>query len=63
MKVQTVTVEAAEGAIYEATREGGEDQPWEINFPVGADRFYGTVPELKAHIKGLIAIHSNADAE
>jgi hypothetical protein len=33
------------------------DEPWEINYPWGADRFYGTVPELIRHMDKEISGH------
>jgi hypothetical protein len=44
-------------AVYTCVRNN-KDQPWEISFPVGDDRFYGTKQELAAHVKKMIALHT-----
>lgn len=52
-KREVVTVKADNGDIYEAVRTG--NSYWSISFPEGADRFYGTESEVKAHIKRLMS--------
>lgn len=55
-KIQTLEVKAANGDVYTAIKDE-RDSPWEISFACGDDRFYGSVPEVKRHIAGLIKIH------
>lgn len=62
MSKQVVTVVDDDGGIYEATKEG-QGEYWTIAFPRGDDKFYGTVPAVEAHMKGLIKRHAEQDKE
>ncbi len=37
--------------------------PWEINYPWGADRFYGSAGEVRARMKRQIEAYEKAEAE
>lgn len=59
-KSETVIYEGPNREVYTCVRKG-PDQPWEISFPVGDDRFYGNRLELWAHVEELIELHSGSD--
>ena len=49
----TVTITVQEtGDVYEAVKVG--NGPWDISYPEGGDRFYGSEGEVRAHIRQLI---------
>lgn len=56
---RAISVTAGSGDIFEATMMGA-DEPWIIAYPQGQDRFYGTEPEVRAHIRQLILYGATA---
>ncbi len=49
----TVSVTVQEtGDVYEAVKV--DSGPWDISYPEGGDRFYGSEVEVRAHIRQLI---------
>jgi len=50
--------------MAEAVRETGkaDDIPWEIHYPWGDDKFYGTASQVKARMKKNIAENDEEDA-
>jgi len=59
---QVVTLKNTQGDIYEAIKEWPQE-PWILNYPRGAQRFYGTRPQVTALLKSLIKVHLEEDAE
>ncbi len=53
-KQQEVTVDVDGGETATATKEA-PSEPWEIFYPWGGDRFYGTVTEVRARMQAEIA--------
>ncbi|MBP8937196.1 MAG: hypothetical protein KBG72_01810 [Agrobacterium sp.] len=51
---RVITVVAENGDLYEAIKEG-INEPWTITYPEGSDRFSGSEPEMRAHIRRLIS--------
>lgn len=39
------------------------NEPWEINYPWGAERFYGTEPQVRARMSQAIAEYEKAEAD
>lgn len=62
--MQTITMPTSLGDA-EATRDRGKwghgSNPWEIKYPWGGDKFYGTVTEVKNRMKKNI--DNNQDQE
>jgi len=58
-KLQTVTLPTQHGDA-EATRTA-IGMAWDINYPWGADRFYGTAAQVKARMIRAIAAHDGED--
>ena len=54
-KLQTVTLPTEHGDA-EATRTA-IGMAWDINYPWGADRFYGTAAQVKARMRAAITVH------
>ena len=50
---QIVQVETEDGTA-EATKSG-QDEAWEISYPSGGDRFFGSKYQVEAHMKKRIA--------
>lgn len=59
---QVVEIMAANGDTYTATKTN-RDAAWEISYDLGDSRFYGTAPEVKRHIAGLIKVHGADKAD
>ncbi len=49
-----------EGGLVYCTKDSANDA-WDINYPFGSDRFYGTVAELKAKVKAAIVEANNLE--
>ncbi|GAA5666123.1 hypothetical protein Brsp07_04632 [Brucella sp. NBRC 14130] len=54
--LEIVTRKTAEGDIYEATRDDARS-PWEICFPTGQERFYGSKSEVSSEIGRIMKAH------
>lgn len=57
---QRITLDTDEGPA-EAVK-AGPDAPWEIGYPWGDDRFYGTKPQAEARMRERIANEQSASA-
>ncbi|WP_025591864.1 hypothetical protein [Agrobacterium tumefaciens] len=54
---ETVSQTTLDGDLYEATRPDTAS-PWEINFPMGCARFYGSRSEVGAEMNRIIKSHA-----
>jgi len=54
---QAVQLETEDGTA-EATK-GAQDEPWEIGYPWGDDRFFGSKSQVEAHMKKRIKEEQN----
>ncbi len=57
MKVQRVEMETDDG-LAEATKDA-QGEPWEIAYPWGDDRFYGTKSEVEKRMRKRIKMLSH----
>jgi hypothetical protein len=49
----TVEIKDSEGGIYTATKDG-PDEPWQLDYPTGGQRFHGAMAQAKAILKGVV---------
>lgn len=59
---QTVTVPTTDLGDAEAVKDGRDDY-WVINYPWTSDKFYGSVPQVRAFMKKEIAVYDAEVAE
>jgi hypothetical protein len=52
MAKQELTIKATDGSLFIATKDVGSlwDQPWEVDYPEGGFKFYGTTSGVRTEI-------------
>jgi len=59
MKIQTIQMSTSLGQA-EATKTE-PSTPWDIGYPWGGDRFFGSAPEVRARMKKAITAYEKSE--